>query len=404
MYEHTPEPFNQSSAPAAAHLSFMPSRSDVLNQLKDNPKLYDQFQQWKPEDQEEFLDICTGVKGLKVVYDGVFKEIFNPETTPERLEELLSLLLRRKVRIKAVLPNDGARLGSETALLYTDIIVELEDGTLCDVEIQRIGFAFPGARGACYSSDHLLRQYKRIRGEKGKHFTYRDIKKVYTIVFFEKSTREFQDCPEHYLHWFRQQSDTGVELDLLQEYFFICLDIFKKNMENRSITTDLEAWLAFLSFEDSARILELTAYNPRFKAMYQNIYDISLNMERMMQVFSKELAILDRNTVRYMMDEMQTEIDQLKEVRDQLEHEAQQLKEESQQLKEKSQMLKEESQQLKEESQMLKEDYSRKSAILQQTEATLQQQEIALQQQEIALQQKDEVIQQLRKELEVLRR
>ncbi len=96
---------------------------------------------------------------------------------------MLSLLLNRKVKIKAVLPNDGARLGSETTLLYTDIIVELKDGTLCDVEIQRIGIAFPGARGACYSSDHLLRQYKRVRGGKGKHFTYRDIKKVYTIIF-----------------------------------------------------------------------------------------------------------------------------------------------------------------------------------------------------------------------------
>lgn len=137
--------------------------------------------------------------------------------------------------------------------------MELKDGTLCDVEIQRIGIAFPGARGACYSSDHLLRQYKRVHGEKGKHFTYRDIKKVYTIIFFEQSTKESKEYLSQYIHWFHQISKTGAKLDLLQEYFFICLDIFKKNMENRSIKTDLEAWLALLSFEDPGRALELSA-------------------------------------------------------------------------------------------------------------------------------------------------
>ena len=34
-----------------------------------------------------------------------------------------------------------------------------------------------------------------------------------------------------------------------------------------------------------------------------------LNTEKVMNMFSKELAELDRNTVQYMIDEMQDEID-----------------------------------------------------------------------------------------------
>ena len=39
--------------------------------------------------------------------------------------------------------------------------------------------------------------------------------------------------------------------------------------------------------------------------MYQEIYELCLNTEKVMNVYSKELEILDRNTVLYMIDEMQ---------------------------------------------------------------------------------------------------
>ena len=375
-------------APATTYFPTIRSKLEVLKEIESKPEVYDKFKKWDVQYQKMFLDICTGARGLKVIYDGVFKEIFNSEITPERLEEFLSLLLKQKVRIKSVLPNDGGRLGDESTLIYTDILVELADGTLCNVEIQKIGYAFPGARGACYSSDHLLRQYKKVRGERGGNFTYRDIKKVYTIVFFEKSVKEFHQFPNHYIHWFRQQSDTGLEMDMLQEYFYICLDIFRDNMDNKSVSTDLEAWLAFLSFDDPQRISELIAYDKKFKAMYQDMYELCLNTERVMQVISKELAILDRNTVRYMMDEMQTEIDEkakaLQKMNDELQQKDSQLQQKDSQLQQKDSQL------------------QQKDSQLQQKDSQLQQKGAELRQTYDELRQKDELIVQLRKELEAL--
>lgn len=96
-----------------------------------------------------------------------------------------------------------------------------------------IGYLFPGERSACYSADMLLRQYKRVRRELGKKFHYRDIKKVYTIVLFEKSNSVFKSFSKDiYIHRFQQQSDSGIELNLLQEYTFICLDIFDDIIHN----------------------------------------------------------------------------------------------------------------------------------------------------------------------------
>ena len=68
----------------------------------------------------------------------------------------------------------------------------------------------------------------------------------------------------------------------------------------------------FLGSDDPEDIIRLIEKHPDFKAMYQQIYDICRNVEDMMGLFSEELAILDENTVKYMMDEMQEEIDKQK--------------------------------------------------------------------------------------------
>ena len=43
--------------------------------------------------------------------------------------------------------------------------------------------------------------------------------------------------------------------------------------------------------------------------MYEEIYVMCQNVEKVMEMFSKELIQLDRNTVQYMIDEMQDTID-----------------------------------------------------------------------------------------------
>ena len=299
---------------------------DIEREIRENPKLLEKYREWDEEQQEEFLDYCTGVKGVKVLYDAFFKEIMNPENTPERLNELLSLLLGQSVTIKRVLPGDSTRLADEQSLLIMDILVELADTSLANVEVQKIGYSFPGQRSACYSSDLLLRQYKRVKGEKKKAFSYKDIKSVYTIVFFETSIKEFHEYPQNYIHKFKQQSDTGLELELLQKYVFIPLDIFRTIYHNNvksngkngggNCWNRTEAWLTFLSTDQPEIIIELIRQYPEFKEMYEEIYVMCQNVEKVMEMFSKELIQLDRNTVQYMIDEMQDTIDVQKETID----------------------------------------------------------------------------------------
>lgn len=41
------------------------------------------------------MDFCTGVRGIKFLYDGFFKEEMNPEYTPERLEDGMIVLFEK---------------------------------------------------------------------------------------------------------------------------------------------------------------------------------------------------------------------------------------------------------------------------------------------------------------------
>ena len=66
-----------------------------------------------------------------------------------------------------------------------------------------------------------------------------------------------------YIHRFQQQSDSGIELNLLQEYTFICLDIFDDIIRNegRKIDGRLEEWLVFLKEDDPDMIIKLLEQN-----------------------------------------------------------------------------------------------------------------------------------------------
>ena len=332
------------------HFPMIRTRENLLEIIKQTPTLFDTYKQWEEKEQQEFLDFCTGVKGVKLLYDSFFKEIMNPEYVPERMNEFLSLLLNQQVKVLAVLPNDSTRIADESSLLITDLVVELEDGTIANLEVQKIGYRFPGERSACYSADLLLRQYKRVRGEKGKKFTYKDIKTVYTIVLFEKSPESFKHFSQEYLHYFEQKSSTGLEMNLVQKYLFVPLDIFKKIRHDKGINGKLEAWLTFLGSDEPEDIVQLITEYPEFKAAYEEVYRLCLNVEKVIGIFSEELRELDHNTVQLMIDEMQQELDAKREeltgVKKELSVKSEELSAKSEELNAKSEELNAKSEEL----------------------------------------------------------
>ena len=90
---------------------------------------------------------------------------------------------------------------------------------------------------------------------------------------------------------------------------FIPLDIFKRVRQNEGIKGKMEAWLTFLSSDEPEDIVRLITDYPEFKVIYDEVYNLCLNVEKVMEMFSKELKELDQNTVQLMIDEMQEDLD-----------------------------------------------------------------------------------------------
>lgn len=64
-----------------------------------------------------------------------------------------------------------------------------------------------------------------------------------------------------------------------------------------------------MSSDEPEDIVRLITDYPEFKVIYDEVYNLCLNVEKVMEMFSKELKELDQNTVQLMIDEMQEELD-----------------------------------------------------------------------------------------------
>ena len=334
---------------------FLQLEKDVIEELKEAPQEYQQFLRLNEEWRQRFLDFCTGKKTLPLTYDPFFKTIFHPDIHPQRLSRLISSLIQREVKVVRILPTEDNLLGQE-ALLIMDILVELEDGSLANVEVQKIPCFFPGERMSCYSADLLLRQYSRVKSEKGKYFKYNDLRKVYTIIIFEKSISAFHEKKEQYIHMGKPTFDSGLKLELLQEYCLVALDVFKKipYPKERSERT---AWLGLLATESVEEALELAEQYPWLVEIYKEMTDFMRSPKEVLNMFSEALHILDRNTVNYMIEEQQAEIEakrrQIEENQRELEEKEQEIKESKREIEEKEQEIKESKREIEEKNQKI---------------------------------------------------
>ena len=99
---------------------------------------------------------------------------------------------------------------------------------------------------------------------------------------------------------------------------------------------------------------ELFRAFPQFIAMYETLYSMDKDMVRAMGFFSKELRIMDENTVRYMIDEMEGSIDRLQGEKDELENRKSQLESQNSELEGKNSELESQKSQLEAENDRLR--------------------------------------------------
>ena len=87
------------------------------------------------------------------------------------------------------------------------------------------------------------------------------------------------------------------------------LDSFRTQAQN--IDNDLDMWLVFLTRDDIESVINLVNRYPEFADIYAEIAELRTDPREVMNMFSEALAIMDRNTERFMVEEMEKKIEDL---------------------------------------------------------------------------------------------
>ena len=97
----------------------------------------------------------------------------------------------------------------------------MSDGSIANIEIQKISYDFQAERISCYSADLVLRQYKMITGNREigdagglrgamnvtSKPSYKDMRPVHTIILFENSSSSLSArLMRHYIFMSEKQS------------------------------------------------------------------------------------------------------------------------------------------------------------------------------------------------------
>ena len=326
------------------------SKEEALALIESNSRARKLYLDFPEKVRENLLSFIQGSRGLPILYDTFFKHIMDPIYHPHRLEHFLSAILNQKVHIKQVLPKEGIKLSENGSLVIMDIVVELEDGSIIDVEMQKVGYQFSGQRSSCYASDLVMRQYNRIKNQKKDEFSFKDMKPVYLIILMEHSAREFLKVAPAYIHKGYHQFDSGAQMELLTNICYISLDTFHNVVHN--INSSQDAWLTFLSSDKPEDILRLVKAYPEFMECYHDIAEFRRKPEELMSMFTDAFIVAERNTVKYMCEEQQKEI---KEQQKTIEIQKEEIEKNKQKLSEQDAKLTEQTAKLSEQDAMLSE-------------------------------------------------
>ncbi len=329
------------------------SSYDFLSAVRNNPNLalqYDNFRRSSISNKgwaDRFNDYISRKKTLPLLYDPFFKKLFNGDEHRQRLSRLVSSIIGQEVTVIDILPSESSSF--EDSFIIMDMIVRLSDGSIANIEVQKIASLFPGERLSCYSADAIMRQYHRLSSATStarysddisqdsdsisaighKTFSYKDMKNVHTIVLFENSNSNLinSDNPELYFHVGTTTFNTHINFPLLQKYHMISLDTFRKyrysdiiegTIEIKECDYDEDVYekpltdqmlrdrLAFLSLFVTETVDEAIAVQnifPELSEIFDEMNEYLARPEEVLGMFSEALRILNHNTAVLMVDE-----------------------------------------------------------------------------------------------------
>lgn len=179
------------------------------------------------------------VKKLGMKSDIVFKAFFSREENRKFLEEFISAVLEKQIKVKNVVHDARLeQLAKEDKYGVLDLDVELEDGKKVNIEIQLKDNHNIEERTTYYSS-------KKITEQIGIGQEFEEINQVIIIAILDYS---FIELPEYITRTVRVANEhREYEINNVEKYIYIELEKFRN--QNPDMKNKLNQWIAFIDRE-----------------------------------------------------------------------------------------------------------------------------------------------------------
>ena len=115
----------------------------------------------------------------------------------------------------------------------------------------------------------------------------------------------------NYLHIGTTTFNTGLNINMLQEYYIIALDVFRENIYpkvRQNADYMQTAWLSLLSARTMDDSEELLKNYPFMEDILRDMAEYLRRPEEVLSMFSDALRQLDKNTELYMIEELEQKI------------------------------------------------------------------------------------------------
>ena len=234
---------------------------------------------------------------LKPKIDVVFHSLFKKGN--ERITKAIISSITKE-EIKEIQLEDRHIIGKypEEKLGILDLKAILDDGAICDIEIQLADNKDTAERFLYYWSRIFSSQL-----EKGK--PYKELNKVIGIIILDYEFDKTKNIEEISTRWKIIEETTGIELDLTDKYELFIIEIPKARRMMESNQKDkLTQWMLFLDNPNNKEVLEIMNKNEEIKEAMEELEEISKDKELRLIAELKEKAIRDeRNMMEHAIED-----------------------------------------------------------------------------------------------------
>ena len=226
---------------------------------------------------------------MRPVVDFVFKLLFGDTKRTERLESLLSSILKlpkEEFDNIAIINPELQKEFINDKYGVLDIRASLKDGKQINIEIQVLPFPLMPERTLYYWAKLYTQQIKR--GD-----DYKELKKCITINILDY---DFPLAKQVHSVYSLKEEKIGEKLTDKEEIHFLDLEKLRKGMGIDGLDASLLKWLRFLASKTKGELEMLARKDKEIKTAYEYLQEISVNDQKRMEYEAREKWLMDQRT------------------------------------------------------------------------------------------------------------